>query len=255
MAKITNQSTLTSSYTLPDYTKKNLTTKSNVSETENMTTSFVKVKSCARTYVVAKDEVEILLNLQNDSPYEISNVQIKDTIGNDATFVAGSVEVDGVSQPTFDIQNSITLPNAIAASSEAEISYRIQIVDEPQTTSVSCVSDVTYEVNGVSLEEQTEAVDLTIETLEISIAKTSDAEVVIAGQELTFQNVIRNEGTVKAEELFFSDPIPAGTTFVENSVKIDDVGMANYNPQTGFRVPDLDVGEQITITFKVTVNE
>lgn len=255
MAKITNQSTLTSSYTLPDYTKKSLTTQSNVSETENMTTSFLKDKSCVRTHVVANDDVEIVLNLQNDSPYEITNVQIKDTIGGDATFVEGSVEVDGVSQPTFDIQSSITLPSPIAAGSEAEVTYHIKIVDEPQTTSVSCVSDVTYEVNGVSLEEQTNSVDLAIETLEISLEKTSDAEVVVAGQELTFQNVIRNDGTVKATELFFSDPIPEGTTFVENSVKIDDVGMANYNPQTGFRVPDLDVGGQMTITFKVTVNE
>lgn len=254
MAKITNQSTLTSKYTLPDYSSKTITTQSNVSETENMSDSFSKIKSCARTHVVAGDEVVVELQLKNDSPYEISEIQVVDGIGSDGKFVEGSVEIDGASYPTFSVVDSFSLPNSIASGGESVVSYKLNIVDSPQTTSVSCISNISYEVNGVKLGENSNSINLTIETVNISIDKTSNVEAITSGQELTFQNVIRNDGTVNATDLFFSDPIPEGTTFVENSVLIDGTTMADYNPETGFRLPDLNVGNQTIIKFRVLVN-
>lgn len=47
---------------------------------------------------------------------------------------------------------------------------------------------------------------------------------------------------------------PAGTTFTAGSVKIDGVAQPAYNPQTGFDLLDLPVGDSVTVEFDVTVN-
>lgn len=253
MGKITNQSTLTSKYTLPDYSTGNITTQSNVSETENMTTSFSKVKSCDRSYLVAGDEIEIELTLQNDSEFDLENVVIVDTLSDNLMFVTGSVKVDDTTMPTYDIQNSIQLPNPIVANSSAKVSYRADVT-AGGSSSAFCISNIAYDVNGVHLSENSNKVDFTIENVNITINKTSNHEAVIAGQQILFQNIIRNDGSVKATDLFFSDPIPAGTSFVENSVEIDGTRMADYNPETGFKLPDLEPSTQTIITFTVLVN-
>ena len=54
--------------------------------------------------------------------------------------------------------------------------------------------------------------------------------------------------------LLFSDVIPANTTFVENSVKIDNVQQLSYNPETGFSLPNLAVNASVVVEFDVTVN-
>lgn len=47
---------------------------------------------------------------------------------------------------------------------------------------------------------------------------------------------------------------PAGTTFVAGSVKINGISYPAYNPQTGFDLPALAVGESVTVEFDVKVN-
>lgn len=89
--KITNQSNLTSQITLPDDTTEQVSTDSNISETENMTTSFLKVKSSAKTYAKPNEEVEQTIVLTNNSEYDIFDVSIIDTISVGATFKEGSV--------------------------------------------------------------------------------------------------------------------------------------------------------------------
>ena len=52
----------------------------------------------------------------------------------------------------------------------------------------------------------------------------------------------------------FKDPIPAGTTFVADSVKINGVSYPAYNPAVGFNLPDLAPDAAATIEFDVKVN-
>lgn len=69
-----------------------------------------------------------------------------------------------------------------------------------------------------------------------------------------YTTVITNTGSLLKIDLVFTDPIPAGTTFVAGSVKINSVSYPAYNPQTGFDLPDLAVGEAVTVEFDVKVN-
>lgn len=46
------------------------------------------------------------------------------------------------------------------------------------------------------------------------------------GSRLNYTIVVQNTGTLPAQNVTFTDPLPAGTTFVPNSVTVDGVATA-----------------------------
>ena len=81
-----------------------------------------------------------------------------------------------------------------------------------------------------------------------------DKSVATKGENLHYISTITNTGTLLKTNLLFSDVIPANTTFVENSVKIDNVQQLGYNPETGFSLLNLAVDASVVVEFDVTVN-
>lgn len=88
----------------------------------------------------------------------------------------------------------------------------------------------------------------------MTVVKSVDKAYAVKGDNLHYTTVITNAGTLFKSNLVFTDPIPAGTSFVAGSVKIDGTDYPAYNPQAGFTLPDLPAGENVTVEFDVTVN-
>lgn len=70
---------------------------------------------------------------------------------------------------------------------------------------------------------------------------------------ITYTSEIKNTGYIVLFNTIFQDDIPEGTSFVSGSVFIDSINYPSYNPQTGFSLPDLAVGESVTVEFDVVV--
>ncbi len=256
MSKIENQSVLTSKYQLPDLSEKELETKSTISSTEYMTDSFKKVRTSAKSYGMADEEIIQTLTLTNDSEYDITVTDIKETISEAGSYKPGSVTVDGVEKPDFDLMAGFALENPITKNGgETVITYVLTISDAPSTDIVNAQSAITYSVNERDdLKENSNTVDISIVTEKLVFTKTSDKSAVIKGETLVFMHEIKNEGTTKNTELFFKDELPAGVTFDAGSVKINEVVNADADPATGFSLGDLDVGATVKVEFSVTVN-
>ena len=253
---ILNKSSITAEYTTPDQTTKTLSALSNESKTENMTVAFVKDKSSMLDYAAAKEEVLQSIILTNESLSDIENIRLKETIGQGASFKEGSVTLDDVSYPNFDLVKGITLPNKLVPNSGIVVSYILVIDDKPTVNSVSLKTNITYDVNEIkNLSEDTLEIVIDITDNKIVIENTSSQSVVISGTEFMYQNVIKNIGKVANINLFFRDSIPKETAFVPGSVRINKSDApAEYNPENGFEVGNLDVGAEIEVTFKVIVN-
>lgn len=84
--------------------------------------------------------------------------------------------------------------------------------------------------------------------------KTVDKGIAIAGDTLTYTTFLTNNGNLNAINLVFTDDIPQGTTFIENSVFVDGVNMPGENPANGINVGSLNIGAVKNIEFKVLVN-
>lgn len=254
MAKIINISNLTSNYTMPDDTKKNYQTQSNESATENMTTSFLKEKSTASSYGAPKDEILQTLKLINNSEYPITVTNIKETISSGGTFKAGSLIIGGVAKSDADITKGVALDNPINAGENITITYLLVINESPATDIINTISDISYTVNeDLNFTEKTMVVSIEISDNKITIVKTSNKSAVIKGDKLMFQNVITNNGRYLNTDIFFKDDIPAETSFVENSVKINSELKEGLDPTVGFKLQDMNAGDEITVTFEVEV--
>lgn len=72
---------------------------------------------------------------------------------------------------------------------------------------------------------------------------------------LEYTITLRNTGSVNATNVVFTDPIPANTTYVIGSSKLNGIASGNVNSGTlTVTVGDLAVNATATITFQVNVN-
>lgn len=255
MSKIINQSNLTSNYNLPDGSKISTTVTSNTASTENMTTSFTKVRTSAKKYVLPLDVVKQTLTLNNSSDFDIFNVNIKEIISANATFQAGSLEVDGVSYKDLDITAGFDLPKQIKSNETVVITYDLKIDEDIETDAINLVSQIKYSVNEIeNLMENSNVVGLEIIQSDIEITKTATPNVVISGQNVTFKNVIENKGLTNNTEVIFKDELPDEVEFVEGSIKIDGIEKSDLELKNGISLEDLTPGKTITVEFQVKVN-
>ncbi len=257
MAKINNTSSVSYKYTLPDQTEKTGSTDSNTSSTENMTTSFTKVKSADKEFGVLGDTLKLTLVLTNNSEYPITDINIKDTIDNKATFVAGSVEIDGTPQAEFNPVTSFNLPSELTANGgSSTITYSVTLnTEKPATDVYNFVSDITYSVNEISgLTEKSNVLTLELVNPTITITKSADKDTALQGDTIVYTNIIKNDGNVKHTLVNFTDQIPATVTLVSGSVKIDDTPYESYDPTKSFALGDLEIGGETKVEFSVTVN-
>lgn len=255
---VTNQSNVKYSYTIPGEPTKSGEEYSNPVETEILSSAISKVKTSDKTVIAEGETAHQTVVITNNSGVTLQNVTFKDVMSGGATYVPGSVAINGVAQPSYDLITGFPLPN-IPAGGSVSVTYTI-IADNPLTTTpVTNYATITYTVNDpnrgpVTYSENTNEVSIQIVSVRMTNVKSVDKGVAVSGETLHYTSVITNTGTVNKTNLTFIDPIPAGTTFVPGSVKINGTSYPAYNPNAGFALPDLAAGESVTVEFDVKVN-
>lgn len=255
---ITNQSNIAFNYELPDGQTIAADLDSNTVNTEILTYSILKVKTEDKTFLQEGETSEHTVVITNNSQTPIFNLMLKDTMSPGATYVAGSVTVDGVSQPSYDPIAGFPLPS-LNPGQAVTVTYTIQANNPLTQTPVTDFATLDYSVNTTTKEvlnfsENTNTVSVQIISNRLTNVKSVDKAYAVKGDTLHYTSVITNTGSLLKSDLVFTDNIPAGTTFTAGSVKINGVTYAAYNPQNGFPLPDLDVGDSVTIEFDVTVD-
>ena len=206
---VTNQSNVKYDYVLPDQSTQSGEQSSNIVNTEILTSAVTKVKSSDHTFLSEGETAQQTVVVTNNSTVTLQNVFFKDVMSGGASYVAGSVVVNGVAQPSYDLVAGFTLPDIAPGGS------------------------VTVGVTNV---------------------KSVDKALAVSGDTLHYTSVITNSGTQEKINLFFTDDIPAGTSFVAGSVKIGGTSYPTYNPATGFALPNLPAGASVTVEIDVKVN-
>ncbi len=255
---IPNQSNIAFNYVLPDGETIAAALPSNVVTTEILTYSVPKVKSGDKTFLQEGETSVHTVVITNNSQTQLFNMFFKDNMTSGATYVAGSVTVNGVSQPTYDPIVGFALP-ALNPTQAVTVAYTIQANNPMTQTPVDNYGTLNYSVNDLSrsvvnFSENTNTVSVQIISNRITNVKSVDKAFAVKGDTLHYTSVITNTGSLLKTDLVFTDPIPVGTTFTSGSVKINGTSYPAYNPQTGFALPDLAVGDAVTVEFDVTVN-
>lgn len=212
-------------------------------------------KSVDKTYAEVGEEIGYTLDIVNTGSIEAETVVVGDLLPNDATLVPGSIKIDGT---TYAGSLPITFgPLAAGASAKVEFSVRADAI--PAQNPIFNVAQVVYTfspfpgntVTGVSNSNYAVCYIIHVEILPV---KNVDKGVAASGEELLYTTVIANKGTLPVTNVYFTDSIPAGTTFVPGSVLVDGVAIPAGNPELGFPLPNLLPGQSTTVAFRVIVN-
>lgn len=143
---IPNQSNVTFNYVLPDGQTIAAELDSNIVNTEILTYSVPKVKSADKTFMREGETAQHTVVVTNNSQTQLFNLVFKDSMSSGATYVAGSVTVNGVSQPTYDPIAGFPLP-ALNAGQAVTVGYTIQANNPMTQTPVTNFATLAYTVD------------------------------------------------------------------------------------------------------------
>lgn len=85
--------------------------------------------------------------------------------------------------------------------------------------------------------------------------KAVNAQQATTGDILTYTITLENTGNIPATNLIFSDTIPAGTTFVENSFTLNGAAILDANPNVGVTLPNLAANATHLIAFQILIKD
>ena len=100
----------------------------------------------------------------------------------------------------------------------------------------------------------TNLVTINVVNIKLKVEKAVDKAFAVKGETLTYTVTFTNEGNIDINDIYFTDNIPAGTTFVVESVFINEQNVPAYRPDVGYSVANLPPNTSATTSFQVTVD-
>lgn len=252
---ISNKLNITYNAIMPDGKVISGSAESNTVTTEILTYSVLKDIRPDKTTVRIGESVLYTVTITDNSSTKLFNNSFAISHPDGASYVADSVKINGVAQPSYDPVIGFVLPD-LNPDDTVIIEYELK-ADKPIT--VTHFAMLQYTVNdplrsNVNYTENTDAVSLTVISDRVDVVKTVDKSYACKGEQLHYTINVINTGNIAKTDLVFKDPIPVGTTFVENSIRVNGIAYSSYNPETGFVLRKLSPGEKTTIEFDVKVN-
>ncbi|MGG1330206.1 DUF11 domain-containing protein, partial [Bacillus tropicus] len=264
--ELTNQAITTFNYIVnPNNIPVTNTTTTNTVTTTVQNDNVIAIKAVDFTSALPGQTLTYTITITNSGNITIEDLLLVDTAPVDTTFVIGSVTINGINQPNANPENGITLGN-LAPNESVIITFQVTISSSTLQSTINNDATISYtpivgpteppititrQINTVT--KQTNTVTTIIVDPMVSIEKTADKSIVATGDIITFTLEVINHSPIPTISTSVLDIIPAGTTFIENSVSINGTQVPNIRPDTGMNIGSLPADGVATITFKVLV--
>lgn len=249
--RLTNQATANYTYQPPDG---RILSGSSVSNTTDISVSAPNVtvtKAVNLAYAAVGETLIYTLGVMNNSLVPVSNVVVLDAVPTGAAFQSGSVTVDGVPRTAAD-PNAGNAIGIIQPGITTVIVFRATVVSVPNPPQLANAASLSFTSGSFSGASFSNSVITQVEQPIISVLKSANTTLAVLGDIIAYRLEVRNIGSIPGD-VTITDNIPAGTTFVTNSVIVDDAPLPGVDPVTGIGIGTLQVGAVKIVTFEVTV--
>ncbi|MGL4849550.1 MAG: DUF7507 domain-containing protein, partial [Clostridium sp.] len=220
-------------------------------------------KTVDKAEATLNEQITYTIVLTNKGNTDANNVILKDTIPTNTTFVNGSVFVNGVNRPTDNVQSGVNI-GTIIPNGVVTLTFKATVVSVPNPNPIQNQGKVDYAytvdpaiINGATVTQLTTIVNTTVNYAEISTVSGGLVKSVDKGYAKVLENVVytivlKNTGNVNANNVVLFDTIPAETTLVSGSVKVN--GSSGIGtPGTGITVGTIAPNATATVEFTVLV--
>ncbi len=256
--KIQNQSNITYNAVEPNKPGVPGSLTSNIVETEVLSDEITTVMQTDKAYAKEGETVHHTITVTNNSSTVLTPAYIINQAPEGASFVEGSTKINGVAVPA-DPVSGVTLP-VINAGETITVEYDMKINSPATVTAVTNSAVFRYDVgdpvSGViaTYTDPINAVTVNVVNAKLEVVKSVDKAIAVKGETLTYTVTFTNKGNIDMNDIYFTDNIPQGTTFVDKSVYINGQNVPAYRPDVGYSVANLPPAASATTSFRVTID-
>ncbi|KWX88541.1 hypothetical protein AMQ83_06100, partial [Paenibacillus riograndensis] len=196
--------------------------------------------------------------VSNPSGVSVNNVILSDPVPAGASFVAGSVTVNGASLPSANPAAGIAAGTIAPGAAVAVVLCAVitslpspQLLVNQGTAAYSFTLPDGRTLNGSVLAN---TVTIPVTSPNLAVVKSTATTAATLGDTIVYSVTLTNNGIAAVNNVVFTDALPPGTAFVPGSVLVDGVVRQGASPSTGVTIGSIAPGASVTVAFSVTVN-
>lgn len=221
----------------------------------------LRQSTCSVDKIIATigDVLTYTIAVKNTGQTSANNIIFVNTVPAEAQFVNNSLYIDNVQSAGGNpsAPNGISIGN-IDVNVVRTISFKVTVTTLPTTSVIKNDSGIGYKfllalgLSDIPVFEENPTATTTINYAQIISTKSADKTHVEVGDIVTYSFRLSNTGSTAANNISLIDTVPAGTTFVSNSITINNI----QRPGTpdNINVGSIAVGGVSTVTFQVRIN-
>lgn len=250
--QLSNFATSSFTFTPPDGRTLTGTATSNTLTFPVSSPNVAVVKSTVSTAAAVGDTVTYSILVTNSGIAPVNNIQFSDPIPTGASFVAGSVTINGVVQPASNPAGGISL-GTLAPGTSSTVTFSINVNAIPPSGQLSNRSTVSFTSGAFSSTTFSNTVVTPVFQPILSAQKTASTQNATVGDTVSYTITVTNQGNYGAQ-INLTDNIPTGTILVPNSVIVNGQPLPAANPAAGIPAGTVAAGATTTITFSVVID-
>lgn len=209
-------------------------------------------KRADKSYTFVGDTVTFQFTIKNEGTYTINKMRFVDRLPAGVSFVAGSVKIGHTSYPSANPAEGISL-SELPPYADTTLQFKVTVTQAPSSGRIVNDAELILQLEDYKQKMTSNSISLEVYDPSITVVESVLPPKATLGDTLTYTLIISNKGNIAAE-IWLSDFIPEGSSYVLGSLTVNGASSGNSPLTSSVYIQQLPPKSQMVVTFQVTVN-